>query len=123
LSEAVITATSDSRFRRDHRLLTAADFNGVFKNAAKSSDRYFTVLFRKHSGDTARLGFAVAKKRVANATARNRLKRLVRESFRQSRQTLPSLDVVVMANTRAQFAKNTELVQSIEKHWQRLSES
>ncbi len=44
----------------------------------------------------ARLGIVVAKKNVRLAVARNRLKRIVRESFRQQQDSLQGLDVVVI---------------------------
>lgn len=44
----------------------------------------------------ARLGIVVAKKNVKLAVARNRLKRIVRESFRLQQQSLHGLDIVVV---------------------------
>lgn len=44
----------------------------------------------------ARLGIVVAKRNVRLAVARNKLKRLVRESFRQQQQRLNGLDIVVV---------------------------
>ena len=44
----------------------------------------------------ARLGIVVAKRNVKLAVDRNRLKRLVRESFRQQQEHLGGLDIVVI---------------------------
>lgn len=44
----------------------------------------------------ARLGIVVAKRNVKLAVARNRIKRLVRETFRQQQQRLDGLDIVVV---------------------------
>jgi len=116
-------ATNNQRFRRSQRLLSAKDFGGVFSAAEKSADKYFVILYSTRAGDSARLGFAIAKKRIALATSRNRLKRLVRESFRKHAATLPVVDLVVMANSRAASADNETLNKSLDNHWQRISRS
>ena len=43
----------------------------------------------------ARLGLIVGKKAVARASARNRIKRVVRERFRMAGDTLPPVDLVI----------------------------
>jgi ribonuclease P protein component len=68
----------------------------------------------------ARLGMAVARRTAGNAVARNRLKRLIRETFRTMAGTLPPLDVVVTAAPAAKLATNATLRASLIRHWQRL---
>ena len=77
-------AVSLACFKKQAKLLKAADYNHVFDKPARSSDRYFTVLARPNNLLHARLGLAFTKKRVKLAVARNRLKRISRESFRLS---------------------------------------
>jgi ribonuclease P protein component len=43
----------------------------------------------------ARLGLIIGKRHAKRAVERNRIKRVLRESFRNGRTTLPRLDVVV----------------------------
>ena len=81
-------------FTRRQRLVDAAQFKRVFRSNDRVGDHYWTVLYRANELDVARLGMAVAKKRVKRAVDRNRLKRLVRESFRYA--DLPCVDIVVM---------------------------
>lgn len=109
-------------FPRARRLTHQSDYHYVFSAPEhRSSDRYFTVLGRcSLSPDRARLGLVVAKKRVLRAHERNRIKRLVRESFRQQ-CLFEALDVVVLAKHQAQFATNEQLFASLDKHWQRLA--
>lgn len=68
----------------------------------------------------ARLGISIARKAVANATARNRIKRQVRESFRSHRARLPAVDIVVQAKPPASVMDNPGLRRSLEWHWQEL---
>lgn len=105
-------------FTRRQRLLTAADYTRVFTKAQRSSDRYFTVLMRQHAGGPARLGLAIAKKQLPRAVDRNRVKRIVRESFRQHQ--LQDHDFVVLARWDTLTATNDELFASLRLHWKRL---
>jgi ribonuclease P protein component len=107
------------RFRRHNRLLTAAAYGRVFEKAKRSRDKWFTVLYREQDAGAARLGLAVAKKHCRNATARNRIKRVVRESFRQNQAGLDGLDIVVINQPAAATASNRQLFDSLSAHWQR----
>ena len=100
-------------------------FGRVFKKSKRSRDSMFTVLYRvaedgQNSG--ARLGLAISKKHCRLATGRNRLKRLVRESFRVNREQLEGLDIVVMNRPEAAAADNKTLIKCLEKHWRRCRE-
>jgi ribonuclease P protein component len=101
-------------------LLVAADFDPVFRQSQRSADQNFTVLFRPNRLGYARVGLAIAKKRVRRAVDRNRLKRLIRESFRNARPELDGLDIVVLARNNTARADNATLFVSLERHWQML---
>jgi ribonuclease P protein component len=90
----------------------------VFKKAARSRDKLFTVLCRENKGRDCRLGMAISKKHCRKATARNRIKRLVRESFRQHQTALAGLDIVVINQPAAALAKNDAMYESLARHWQ-----
>jgi len=77
-------------------------------------------LYRDNDKVTARLGFAVAKKRIPAAVGRNRVRRIARESFRKFRTELGSIDIIIMAQSAAVSASNAELFASVEQHWERL---
>lgn len=83
-------------------------------------DPYFTVLARPNAEPLARLGLAIAKKCARRAVDRNRLKRLVRESFRLERLGLPGLDLVVLCRRDAVTADNLQLRASLTRHWARI---
>ncbi len=120
------------------KLLKAADYNYVFEKPIRSSDRYFTVLARPNNLHLSRLGTAFSKKRVKLAVARNRLKRISRESFRENfavtsvdsiantadeataDQGIITIDYVVLAGQHCKKATNQQLFHSLALHWQQL---
>ena len=104
-------------FPRPNRLVTSADFARVFKRAQRSGDSFFTILYRHNNLGYPRLGLAIAKKRVRRAVARNRLKRIIRDSFRHAKKQLLGVDIVIMARGQTEQAENRELFASLEQHW------
>jgi ribonuclease P protein component len=116
-----LTSSSSNRFQKTNRLLDAAAFGRVFDKATRSRDNLFTVLCRPNDDATARLGLAISKKNCRRANARNRIKRVIRESFRQQQHLLSGLDVVVMNTPAAAMASNAEMFASLDKHWTRCS--
>jgi len=69
----------------------------------------------------ARLGLAIAKKRIRLAVNRNKIKRLVRESFRCNKRALIGLDIVVMAQNNVDQKQNAVLAGALCKHWKRIA--
>jgi ribonuclease P protein component len=78
------------------------------------------VITRANETGRARLGLAVGVKAAGNSVRRNRIKRLVRESFRHRQQELPAVDLVVNARAAATKATNTEIRDSLAAHWDRI---
>jgi ribonuclease P protein component len=105
------------RFGTRHRLPDEAAYGRVFGEAIRSRDRLFTVLSRRNDADAARLGLAISRKQCRLASARNRLKRIIRESFRQHLSILAGLDIVVLAQSGTANADNPALFDSLAKHW------
>lgn len=114
-------APPNLRFRRWARLLAGQDFAQVFASPQRHADRFFTVLARPNKVGCARLGLAISKKAARRAIDRNRLKRLVRESFRHHRADLPAVDIVVMARPAAVSQANATLARSLANIWEKLN--
>ncbi len=85
-----------SKFPRQLRLTRAREFERVLRRPEarlKAGPLRLNLVFnRMHH---ARLGLIVGKKAVARASARNRIKRVIRERFRTAQQELPAVDLVV----------------------------
>jgi ribonuclease P protein component len=108
-------------FPKTSRLLNAADYKAVFDNAQfKVSCRHFLVLANRNNRSSARLGLVIAKKNVALAVQRNRIKRQFRNTFRHNKELLDKLDLVVLARKDADKLDNKELIETIDSLWQDL---
>jgi ribonuclease P protein component len=83
--------------RPHERLKDPEDFRRVFGGRRFGSDDVLVVYGIPNGFAHSRLGISVARKKVRAAHARNRLKRLVRETFRLNKAKLPSgIDFVVV---------------------------
>ena len=114
--------SESKRLPRLNKLVKASEFQRVFKlGNLKSHDKGFVVLALENDLEFARLGLTVAKKNVASSVARNRIKRLIRESFRHHKNSLKNLDVVVIVRRGTDKLDNQGISLALEKHWQRLA--
>ncbi len=111
----------ENNFSRELRLLTPAHYEYVFNNAVPAVSPQLTLLARSNDSSNPRLGITIAKKRVKHAHDRNRLKRIIRESFRLQRQSLPNVDIVVVAKSGLDKLSNQELVSLLNKLWKKLA--
>ncbi|MDH3713338.1 MAG: ribonuclease P protein component [Gammaproteobacteria bacterium] len=111
----------DHRFARNRRLAKAAEYRSVFDSGQACSSEYFTLLGNINEQSAGRIGLAIAKRRIARATRRNAIKRIVRESFRHHQHELAALDIVVIANTAADTADLKRVRRSLDAQWAKLA--
>ncbi|MCU0934466.1 MAG: ribonuclease P protein component [Gammaproteobacteria bacterium] len=112
---------SPNGFPRWRRLTRQREFAQVFADAVRSHDGLFVVLCAPNGLGYARLGLAIARKRIARAHDRNHIKRLVRESFRLHQREFGGLDVVVMAQGRLAASDDPSRRRSLAWHWTQLA--
>jgi len=98
-------------------LTKKSDYTFVFENAGSTRDRYFTILWRPSAAGITRLGLAISKKYLKKATDRNRIKRLIRESFRKNGAILPKIDIIVLAGQSIGTASSNEVNTSLLQQW------
>jgi ribonuclease P protein component len=109
------------RFTKSLRLLCAADFKPVFDDAPfRASHQHFLILARLNQQAQPRLGLVMAKKHMKLAVERNRMKRLIRESFRLNQQDFSGLDVVVLSRKGMDSLSNSDFTQQLNQQWQRI---
>ena len=61
---------------------------------------------------------AVSTRAAGQSVNRNRLRRLIRESFRMHREGLPAVDVLVTARSGVAKAANREIFESLARFWE-----
>jgi len=84
-------------FEKSKRLLNAQSFQSVFENTdLKVSNSNFLLLAHQNKLKHARLGMIVAKKHIRLSVGRNRIKRVIRSSFRLNQQNLAALDIIFL---------------------------
>lgn len=110
-------------FPRTARLLRSSQYTAVFARGDKFVCDGFVVIAAANSEAHARLGLALAKRRIRRAVDRGRVKRAIRESFRRVRSDLPATDIVVLARNRTATMDNAELTAQLARIWRRLARS
>ena len=102
-------------------MLRPAEFQAVFDHSgAKVGDAGFLLLVRANGSDHPRLGLVIAKKKVRRSVDRNRLKRVVRDSFRLHQAALPAADVIFMARNDLASLASADLHAALAQAWKRL---
>ena len=109
-------------YGREKRLLTARHFKAVFDSpSGKVPGKNLLLLARENGLPHPRLGLVIGKKSVKLSVQRNRLKRLMRDSFRQHQGILAGWDIVIVARKGLGDVENPELHQHFGKLWKRLA--
>lgn len=100
---------------KDERLLLRGEFKRASAVGARLRSPHFIVYLANNQLGRRRLGITVSRK-VGNAVVRNRVKRMVREYFREARERLPdSRDYVVIARKGAGPMSLGEIRQELDR--------
>jgi len=96
-------SSGSQSFPRACRLLQANEYTDVFGfRRALRSERFLLHYGTEKEGGEARLGLVIGKKFMRRAVGRNAIKRIARETFRQTRASLPARDWVLRLATKLQ---------------------
>src|SRR3989338_7496447 len=96
-------------FSRQHRLRSQREFKQVLTSAKKLRGQCISLFYSPNQLSYARLGISVSRNNVRQATARNRLKRIIRSSFRLNQQRLAGYDIVAIGYKGLDQLSNPEL--------------
>ena len=66
------------------------------------------------------MGLVIAKKHIKRAVQRNRVKRLIRESFRYNQHQLLKIDAIVLSRNGMADLDNPAIYKMLNKLWQNI---
>ena len=114
-------SSSEVKYASFNRLKRPEDFQRAFSSGQRSADKQFLFIVRTNNLDYARLGLAVPKKHVHKAVERNRIKRVIRESFRHRKQKMLGLDLVVLIRRPVKKLNQNRFDFILDKNWEKIS--
>ncbi len=92
--------TASATFPKSCRLLRRSDFTRLGCSNRVVNRAAFIIVWQDFGIGAPRIGITASRK-VGGAVVRNRIKRRVREFYRQNRHTLPPVDVNLIARRKA----------------------
>jgi len=96
------------------------DFSRAFKRGKSVADKYLVIYIYKNNIEINRIGISIGKK-VGNSVNRNRVKRLIRENYRQIKASLEvGFDVIFIPRQLSKDAKCKDIYNSIFKLFKKL---
>ena len=104
-------------FQRTDKIRKRKEYQIVSKNGGRWYTRSFVIVKAENEVNKARLGVSVSKK-AGGAVKRNRIKRLIRESFRLCKNRIvDSQDIVVIAKKGISHSLTLgDVCQELESH-------
>jgi ribonuclease P protein component len=105
------------------RLRRPAEFTRAYATGKRFANEFFTANAQGNDLTWPRLGISIAARNLRRAVDRNRVRRLIRESFRMHQQQLPPVDIVIGARPRVTSADRATLRSALEQLWRKIVSS
>jgi ribonuclease P protein component len=103
-------------FSQRQKLLTR-EISDLFQNGRRYKTPCFILIYKPAS--QSKLGIAIAKKHLAKATQRNRVKRLIREQFRLLQHTW-HFSVIICSHPYINVADEVQIKTQLQACWDHL---
>jgi ribonuclease P protein component len=104
-------------------MLRPAQFKRAYAEGRRFSNEFFTFNVVPSEVTWARLGMSIAARNLRRAVDRNRIRRLIRESFRVHQSQLPRVDIVIGARALVTSADNASLRAALQTLWRKVADS
>lgn len=112
VSDSVLKANSFPPFRR---IRERHDFQKTFRRGKRLYSPFYILYYRFNNLNHARLGVITSKRNVRKAVQRNTVKRMAREVFRLNQKDFFGIDIVLVAQKKANEATKEELEECLKK--------
>ncbi len=101
-------------FSKDSQIRKGWEYDRVYDQGKRLHGKGFTLICRANDLGHSRIGVSVNRK-IRGAVRRNRLKRIIRESFRLQRDNYPSgADIVFAVRPDFEFSSPISICQAVE---------
>jgi ribonuclease P protein component len=100
-----------------------AEFKRTYAAGKRFGNEYFTASAQPNGLSWPRLGMSIAARNLRRAVDRNRVRRLIRESFRAHQQGLPSVDIIIGARIATKSADGPCIRAALDKLWHKITVS
>ena len=109
----------NAAFPKQHRLLQRQEFTRLTGSNKSISGRFFLIIWDINILGYPRIGITASKK-TGSSVRRNRLKRCIREFFRQHHSLLPDVDFNVIVRRQAADISAAILNQELQRAFQQI---
>ncbi|VFP77581.1 ribonuclease P protein component [Buchnera aphidicola] len=108
-----------SRFslKKKSRLLLNVQFQKIYNKNYKIHTKHFLMFMHTNYLQFPRLGISISKKNVARSHDRNRVKRLIKESFRLVQHNLLFMDFIIIVKKNIHLLNNSKIFFFLKKLW------
>lgn len=104
---------------KELKLIKTNQFNFVFQQNKKLSISNIILLSRLNIVKYPRLGISISKKKIKKSHERNRIKRIIRESFRLNQHIIFYMDFIFIVKKNIIHLNNNIIIETLEKLWKR----
>lgn len=113
--------TVSYKFTKSNRLSQSSDFKKIFTYGKKIRAKFVTIYIHANQNEQARLGVVIAKRSLQLASKRNKIKRVARESFRQHKNLLQGLDIILVFNSSIKTFEPKFVKIYLDEQWKKLT--
>ncbi len=97
---------------KKNRLLKQKDFDRVYQKGKSYQGHKFCFYYLEKDNPPPRLGLSVGKE-VGKATQRNKIKRIIRETFRTHKKLFGNMDIIIRPLPEIGKSKKREIRQAL----------